>query len=187
MLSKGFSLVELLFALAISSLLMFGAMSFYPALQQDVLLIYQQNRMQETVNQAFAGLIKDVKRAGFIANDPALITEQSIEISAKNDCIITRYDAESTGKWRYFPLDSKNSDIFAYRYNKNNLEYRVGVPNCIGTGWEKLFDPDEIKVMQFSVEQHVGYIELNISTALTKRTSSLFKLTQLVGNINGGA
>ena len=75
-------------------------MVFYPKMQMDSLIFYQQYRLEESVNQVLSGLIKDIKRAGFIANQLTNLTKSPIVISNDKQCIMIRYDLYRRGEWR---------------------------------------------------------------------------------------
>lgn len=184
MLIRGFSLLEMLFALALTSMLIMGIMTFYPKFQLNIIRIYHQNRLEETVNQGLSGVIKDIKRAGFIANELSSITEPAININLSKNCIIIRYDSNRTGKWRNDRVNPKNSDIFVYRYYKNNLEYQTGSTNCKGSGWEKLFDANEVKLDAFQIKQYRHYVEIKLTASLKKYSTINYSVTQYVKTEN---
>lgn len=184
MLNRGFSLLEMLLALVLTSIIVISAMSFYPKFQMSIMRIYQQNRLEETTHQAITGLIKDIKRAGFIAGNPDNITQNAIEINPAKNCIILRYDAESTGKWRYNPQDPKTSDIFAYRYKNSNVEYQTGIIHCDGSGWEKLFDSAEVKITRLQFKQYNHYIAVELMVSLRAHSTITYHLIQYVKHEN---
>lgn len=186
MLDRGFSLVEMLLALILSSMLIINIVTFYSQYHVNVIRIYQKNRLEESVNQTLIGLTKDIKRAGFLAKVDILTNygERPIEINKANDCIIIRYDFTGIGKWRNNETKPKDSDIFAYRYKNNNLEYQTGITHCQGTGWEKLFDSREIKLTFFKIKQHPHFIEVSLSATLKKYVSITYSLTKYVKTEN---
>ncbi|QIQ21714.1 prepilin peptidase-dependent protein [Zophobihabitans entericus] len=180
MLERGFSLFEMLIVLSLSSLMMMAAMVFYPQLQLQIVKAYQVYRLDQSLRGALAGLGKDLRRAGFIAGDTGNAVGEPIEISSAKDCVIIRYDLDRTGKWEYHIGDAKTSDIFVYRLNKNNLEYRTGVPNCTGTGWEKILDEKEIKIVAFKLQEQHGYIQIILTGLLKNQISIEQTLTQII-------
>ena len=60
----GFSLLEMLISITLTSMIIISATSFYYQLQQNTLHYYQITRLQQAVEQALIGLSKDIKRAG---------------------------------------------------------------------------------------------------------------------------
>lgn len=186
MLNKGFSLFEMLLALVITSLLIICITRFYSQFHIEVSLKLQRDRLEEATHQALSGLIKDIKRAGYIANSPATIVQPAIEIDSSGTCIIIRYDSVSSGRWRYEMHEPQLSDVFAYRYTKHNLESQTGVLNCksSSTRWEKLFDPNEIIITKFKLKKQLYYTELHIAV-VSKRTSAInYQVNYYIKNEN---
>lgn len=184
MLEKGFSLLEMLLALMLSSLILIGAISFFPTLQMQLLQTYHLYRLEQAMRSGISGLVKDIRRAGFIMADIRPTAVSPLVINSAKNCIIIRYDLDRSGIWEYYSGDAKNSDIFVYRFNKNNLEYRTGVPSCTGTGWEKIFDPAEVKVTQFSLEQSAYYLTIIMQTVMKKNSTLMKSLVQVVKHEN---
>ncbi|XKM12601.1 prepilin peptidase-dependent protein [Orbaceae bacterium ac157xtp] len=185
MLNYGFSLLEMLFTLLISSIILFAGLTFYPSFQLSITHVYQTYRVSEVIDQTMNSIIKDIKRAGFIANDPTTNTIKSYEINAKNNCIIIRYDSNSNGHWILESDDPQYVDVFAYRFNQNNLEYKTGANKCSGSAWEKLFDPKEIKINQFYINQIDNIFTITISASLKNKPSINYQQTYRVKNENG--
>lgn len=184
MTSKGYSLLEMLISLALSSLIVISATTLYPQLQLHILHYYQQFRLEQSVQTAMAGLIKDVKRAGFIANHPKKMTQKAIDINQKQNCVIIRYDSEIRGDWVYNSEDIAQSDVFAYRYIKNNIEYKTGALTCAGANWDKLFDPNEIKVTAFTIKPLHHRLEIILRAELKKDASIHYQLVTVIKHEN---
>lgn len=146
-------------------------MAFYPKFQADNIAFYQQYRLQQTVRQALSGLIKDIKRAGFLASNLKNITQSALVIDDDNQCIIIRYDLARIGNWRDNKHNLRVSDVFVYRYLQKNIVYRLGIADCYGQGWEKLFDNNEVNVSQFNIYQHPHYVEIQVTAHLTGNDS----------------
>ena len=141
-------------------------------------------RLQQAVEQALIGLSKDIKRAGFIADDPHKMKNNALEIVNAQNCMIIRYDSEIRHDWVYDPWNLNNSDIFTYRFKNNNVEYKTGAVNCKETKWEKLFDPAEIKVTKFDIKQKNNTIELSIGAELKKQKHVKYQVTKIIKNEN---
>jgi len=186
MLNRGFSLFEMLLSLALTSLIIISIVTFYPKFYLAIIQIYQQNRLEEVTHQALSGLIKDIQRAGFIANSKNVVTKPAIEINSAGNCIILRYDTTNSGKWRYYLYDPERSDVFAYRYHKNSLDAQSGINHCRSTAsrWDKLFDPNEIKIINFQAKQHSNYTELNITVQLKHYPKVRYQVAYYVKNQN---
>lgn len=180
----GFSLLEMLISITLTSLIVIGVTSFYYQLQQNTLHYYQITHLQQAVEQALVGLSKDIKRAGFIADDSNKMKNNALEIVRSQNCIIIRYDSKIRHDWVYDQWNLNNSDIFTYRFKNNNVEYRTGAVNCKETKWEKLFDPAEIKITKFDIKQKKNTIELSIGAELKKQKHVKYQVTKIIKNEN---
>ncbi|MDF7666267.1 prepilin peptidase-dependent protein [Orbaceae bacterium ESL0727] len=176
----GYSLFEMLISLALSSIIMITTSSFYPLLQTEILHNYQQFRLEQSVQHAMVGLMKDLRRAGFIANHPEKMTAKAIVINQQQDCILIRYDSEIRGDWIYQPINSQDADLFAYRYNKNSVEYKVGAVNCSGNNWEKLLDTNEIRVTHFKIKQHHNTFVIDLNAELKHKPHINYQFTRII-------
>lgn len=186
MLNRGFTLLEMLLVLMITAMITGSIMAFYPKWHFSLIAEFQRNRLQQATIQALSGLIKDIKRAGFIANISSSVNQPAIDVNIAGNCIIIRYDANSRGKWLHDPINPQLSDIFAYRYVKHNLESQTGVTNCKNTAsrWEKLFDPNEMILNDFNVSHYHHYIKLRLSVSLKSNTKIDYHVVLYVKNEN---
>lgn len=147
-LQAGFSLLELLFSLLLCSLLFLLLFQFYPVLYQSLQTLKLEHQLRLEGEGMLDKMTKDLYRVGFVAQDKALILEPFLTIS--EGCLIILYDLERNGKLALSTEDS-HSDRFAYRLNKNNLEYKRGAKSCAGSNWFKLNDPDRYQVTEFKI------------------------------------
>ncbi|RKS87072.1 prepilin peptidase dependent protein B [Orbus hercynius] len=186
MLRRGFSLLEMLLALALTSFIMLSIVAFYPKFHMGMMNIYQQNRLEQLTEQALSGLFKDLKRAGFIASSPKDIKQPAITINPSGDCIIIRYDSTISGIWRDHTNLGQRSDVFAYRYYQHNLSAQNGATHCgkAVTRWEKLFDPNEVAVLQFEAKQYRSSTKVTILVGLIRFPSIKYQATYYVRNYN---
>ncbi|HHA1920206.1 TPA: prepilin peptidase-dependent protein [Enterobacter ludwigii] len=161
---QGFSLMEVLIATAISSLLLISASRFLPGLQRAVLQQSGQRELEEEVWQRLFSLGKQLQRAGYCAGNCA---GQGLTIGRQGRCVIVRWDANSNGNW---DSSSSENDSTGFRLESGALETLHGATSCEGKGWEKLTDPNRLLIQHFVVSQveHVGFApQLNIEmTAL---------------------
>ncbi|WP_279083971.1 prepilin peptidase-dependent protein [Gilliamella apis] len=181
---NGFSLFEILLSMAFSSLIFIGITSFYSKLQAILLEKNLHIHLEKNIHQGLVSIAKDLKRAGFIANQPEKMKKLAIEINTLANCYIFRYDSEIRNDWVYDRLNPTNSDIFVYRFYKNNLEYKVGAANCEGSNWEKIFDPHDIKITQFSIKQQNNYYVINIAAQLKKNKKIIYQTVTIIKNEN---
>jgi prepilin peptidase dependent protein B len=180
----GFSLFEMMLSIAFSSLIFIGISTFYSQLQSALLKQNLNVHLQKNIHQGLVSIAKDLKRAGFIANKPEKMNQQPIEINTTSNCYIFRYDSEIRNDWVYNRKNPTKSDVFAYRFYKNNLEYKVGAINCEGINWEKIFDPHDIKITQFSISQQNNHFEIDISAQLKKNKKITYQTVTIVKNEN---
>ncbi|OCG20875.1 MULTISPECIES: hypothetical protein [unclassified Gilliamella] len=168
----------------LSSLIFIGMTSFYIQLQTSIMQYYQKTRLQQAIELGLAGMKKDIKRAGFIANNPNKMTAKAIEIDKQSKCIILRYDSEIRNSWVWNRFNSTKSDVFTYRYKENNIAYRTGSIDCFGSKWENLFDSNEIKVTDFTIKQLPDAISLSIAAELRKNKQIKYHITEIIKNEN---
>ncbi|MCX8583626.1 MULTISPECIES: prepilin peptidase-dependent protein [unclassified Gilliamella] len=180
----GFSLFEMMLSITFSSLIFIGITAFYSKLQSIILQQNLNTHLQRNIHQGIVSISKDLKRAGFIANKPEKMSQQPIEINPAKNCYIIRYDSEIRNDWVYNTTIPTKSDIFAYRLYNNNLEYKVGTINCEGVNWEKIFDPHDIKITQFSIKKQNNHFEIDISAQLKKNKKIKYQTTTIIKNEN---
>ncbi|OCG35391.1 prepilin peptidase-dependent protein [Gilliamella sp. Gris1-4] len=182
--TSGYSLFEMLISLILSSLIFMGITSFYIQLQTSILQYYQKIHLQQAIEIGLAGMKKDIRRAGFIANDPNKITAKAIKIDSQGKCIVLRYDSQIRNSWVWDKFEPMKSDVFTYRYKENNIAYKTGAIDCFGTKWENLFDSNEIKVTDFTIKQLPDAISLSITAELRKNKQINYHITEIIKNEN---
>lgn len=64
---RGFSLTEVLIAMAIGSILLLSSARFLPGLQRAVLMQAQQQELEEAIWQRATAIGKQLQRAGYCA------------------------------------------------------------------------------------------------------------------------
>lgn len=152
----GFSLLEMLIAMALSAVLMLSAGRFLPLLIGENLRLQQRVQLREDLQQLMQTLEKAVRRAGYCNGDCGA---NALSISA--DCLLLRWDDNSNGKWE--GVAHGESDYYGFRLRQKQLETQRGVDGCSGTGWERLTDPAFLTIEQFSVEQAGTLVKLHIA------------------------
>jgi len=147
--SRGFSLIEALVAMSLSSILMLGTMRLLPALQRAVLHQFQRNVMQEDLWQVAFAIGKHVQRAGYCHGT---CNGKGLDILDKGNCLIVQWDANHNGKWE--SATATEPEQTGFRLRDNSIEIQRGASHCTGKGWERLTDPAQFKVETFAVTQH---------------------------------
>lgn len=147
MLMRGFSLLEVLIAMAISSVLLLGASRFLPALQRGVLAQTQQQTLEEELWQRLFTVAKHLQRAGYCGDDDC--GGEALQIAQQGQCVIAHWDGDSNGIWQTSPADE--ADSIGFRLQSGVLETLRGATTCEGKGWDKMTDPAALAVTHFQV------------------------------------
>ena len=166
---QGFSLAEVLIAMAISSVLLLSASRFLPALQQAVLLQSGQRELEEEVWQRLYAVGKQLQRAGLCAG---ICQGQGLTIARQGSCVVVKWDANSNGRWDTAASENEST---GYRLESGALETLRGASDCEGKGWEKLTDPNRVVIQQFKVSQteRAGFApELTIALTAIRKTEN---------------
>ncbi|MCS2147289.1 prepilin peptidase-dependent protein [Scandinavium manionii] len=144
---QGFSLVEVLIAMAIGSILLLATARFLPALQMATLRQTQQQVLEEEIWQRLFTVSRHLQRAGFCrgaCSGEAVLIE--------NQCLRVRWDSNLNGVWEDAP--AANSDVTGFRLNNGALETLRGATDCNAKGWDKMTDPDFLVIDEFKVQRH---------------------------------
>lgn len=158
-LAQGFTLLEVLIALAVGSVLMLGATRTLPLLVQHNQRLLMQVQLQEELQQIAWRLGKALQRTGYCHGQcagPALRIRPPPAA-----CLLLRWDENSNGRWEEPGRD--NSEWWGYRLRAGNLEMQRGVASCEGPGWEKLNDPAQVGIRQFAVTREGRQFRLLLS------------------------
>lgn len=155
---SGFSLVEILVALAISSVLLLSAARMLPQLQLNNLQTLLRFQLQEEVQLMMFTLEKAILRAGYCRGT---CTGQALTVGAGGHCLLVRWDENSNGKWE--GVTSSESDFYGYRWRDNSLEMQRGVDRCDGSGWERQNDPTAVTIEDFRVTRVDNQLRLVIT------------------------
>lgn len=177
---QGFSLIETLIAMAISSLICIAATAVFPALFKKIHQSYIQYQIDREVRQVLISMEKDFRRIGYCSSTSC--EGEALKIDAKflsrypNSCIIFAYDQNLSGKWRPVKPRSKETDFFGYRLNDKKLEANRNVMNCDGNRWQSLFDPLMVKVkeLRFTWHEPQAVLEMNLSLETPHLANQLF-------------
>jgi len=144
----GFSLLEMLIAMAISAVIMLSTGRFLPLLLAENAGVLQQAQLRHELQQMMATLEKAVRRAGYCHGECG-----SGALKISENCLLLRWDENSNGKWE--PVGHTESDYYGFRLRQQQLEMQRGVDQCQSAGWEQLSDPAFMTVEQFGIS-HQG-------------------------------
>ncbi|POT56523.1 prepilin-type cleavage/methylation domain-containing protein [Citrobacter amalonaticus] len=146
---RGFSLLEVLIAMAISSVLLLGSARFLPALQRDILQNTRKVLLEEEIWQRVWTVAKHLQRAGYCRGT---CVGEGLIIASEGTCLIVQWDGNSNGKWDTTPV--KEADQTGFRLKDEMLETLRGATSCEGKGWDRMTDPTTVRIKAFKVEQH---------------------------------
>ncbi|MCA4824068.1 MAG: prepilin peptidase-dependent protein [Serratia rubidaea] len=148
--ARGFTLPEVLLAMAAGSLIILAAAKAYPALRQQSAAFLGAYQLELRLRQAAFGIEKDLRRAGFCAGTcigrAMSIARHAGE--APDSCVIVAYDLNRNGRWE---ATGDEAEKFGYRLREGRLERQRGVSQCNGGGWENLFERAEVHIETFNV------------------------------------
>lgn len=143
---RGFTLLEMLIAMALSSVLLLGTSRLFPALQLAVMRQGSDVSQREALWQMAFAVGKNLQRAGYCRGQ---CRGEGVKIMNQGSCVVVQWDANNNGRWDT-PADSQ-SEQTGYRLRHGSLETQKGVENCEGSGWERMSDPSQSTVQHFSV------------------------------------
>lgn len=179
--TRGFSLLEVLISMAISSVLLLGAARFLPALQRGVLQQTRQQALEEEVWQRLYTVAKHLQRAGYCNGE---CQGEPLELAQQGQCVIIRWDGNSDGIWQATPLT--DADSIGFRLQNHVLETLRGATACEGKGWDKMTDPATIIVTQFQVTRQnsarfAPELTIRLSAASVSGTGSASAVYSVTG------
>ncbi|RWR01741.1 hypothetical protein ED28_12005 [[Pantoea] beijingensis] len=177
---QGFSLVELLVAMAISGTLMLGAAKLLPLLQIQNLQILAGFQLREELQQIMLTLEKAVRRAGYCNGQCG--GEGLYIDAATGSCMLIKWDENSNGKWE--GIDHYESEFYGYRIRNASMEMQRGVSRCEGAGWERISDPGFVVITQFTVRREKRLIKLRLAGYAVAFPSQRITIEHWVSGIN---
>ncbi|QXF32351.1 peptidase [Photorhabdus luminescens] len=150
---SGMTLLEVIVAMAIGSIILLAIAKSYPILTKQIMELYQRYRLGYFIKQTLHIIEKDIRRAGYCQHycdgKPIVISNKSDE--SEDSCLIIAYDLNTNNQWE--PPEHSESEFFGYRLSNKSVEWKRGAGNCQESGWERLFDPNEIVVDSFKAEK----------------------------------
>lgn len=176
---KGFSLVEVLIAMAIGSVLLLSTARFMPSLQRTAIGQTQRQALEEEVWQRLFTVARHLQRAGFCRGECA-----GEGLTIEPQCVLTRWDSNLNGLWETSP--AANAETTGFRLQNGVLETLRGAESCAGKGWEKMTDPNFIVMETLSIHRQniAGFapefileLSAHLKTRADVRVSASFSAT----------
>lgn len=161
--NAGFSLAEVLIALAISSLLLLGAARMLPLFGESSMQILQRRQLQQELQQLIITISKHIRRAGYCNG---ICSGEALQIRAEGSCLLMKWDGNHNGVWE--GVTDPESDSYGFRLRESSIETQRGVEQCYGPGWERLTDPDLITITQLHFERDNSQIRISLSGFSTR-------------------
>ena len=145
---SGFSLREMLMAMAVGAIVMVSVGRVLPLLLAQNLQLQQRGQLQVELEQIAHRLQKAVQRAGYCRGQ---CSGPALTLAAAGSCVLLRWDENSNGRWE--GVGSSDSDYYGYRLRNGQLEMQRGVDNCHAGGWERITDPAFMSIETFRLER----------------------------------
>ncbi|GAA0858019.1 prepilin-type N-terminal cleavage/methylation domain-containing protein [Aliiglaciecola litoralis] len=158
----GFSLIELLIAMAISISLITALISFVSVNLIGHSKLIMQQRLSDELHSIVSLIQSDLNRAGFdatsalqytLSNNYAAAFANSIELSAfpgepVDSCVTFAYDRDMDGE-----IDAANpNERFGFRLRENSIEVRQRGLLCDANGWQDISDSSVIIIDHFAIQ-----------------------------------
>lgn len=170
---NGFSLIELLVALSLGMILMFGLLTIYSSITRHSKRLIASSELRQTLQAAMNLISDDVRRAGFWVNakndvgngvntNPYMVTGTTdIYINEPaNNCILLTYNATKVAPSGAIP----DSEKFGFRLVNNAIQFRpLGKPfncNAVESDWDNITDSGvmTIDTLSFTHDNKVVYL-----------------------------
>lgn len=177
---SGLSLLEMLFVLAISALFIINTAYFIPRFYYLFYKLYQTEQIKLVMHQTIQPLMKDIRRAGFMLNNSPKKRDDAIMIDNKKGCVILSYDLLGAYQKSYTKKATQGTAKFMYRLKRNNIEISVTDNHHHDQRWRKLFDPNIIEIVAFTVKDHFQYAEVSLKGRSVKTSAISYTLRQVV-------
>ncbi|WJG08494.1 prepilin-type N-terminal cleavage/methylation domain-containing protein [Aliiglaciecola sp. LCG003] len=185
-LQAGFSLVELLIAMTISTATIASLTSFVAISGVTSAKFLAKMRLSEELDTIMSLLTSELRRAGYNGNahQAALSLEHSQSVfwqqwqlshyagESMNSCIEFAYDRNNNGR-----LDTEDGDErYGFRLRDRALEMRQAGSPCESGGWQDLSDNSFVRVTQLTfratTEQLAGLTRFQINISLSAHLHS---------------
>lgn len=193
----GFTLVELMIALAVNMVVLIALISIFVSNLQQYRSIIGSNRLNQQLQNAMDIMSADIRRTGYWANakndldldqnnNPFMITGLDITVGAGNNCILFSYDHNNDG---ILPSISTSYDDerYGYRVNAQTLQTRPWGASfscaAAANAWENITDPNVIRITNLTFTLNTTTVATGPGTAgITIRSVDITLTGQLAND-----
>lgn len=166
--AQGYSLLELLLVVALSSILLLVIGRLLPQLSYQQRQLFSQQRLKQELYSLLMQLEKDIRRAGYCNGENC--GNSGLVITNRGRCLLVRWDENHNGRWE--PPGHLLSEYFGYRLHAAKLEAQRGSVDCLTGRWESLIDSSILRVEEFHVSVHERLVRIRLTLShgqLTER------------------
>lgn len=191
----GFTLVELMIGLALSTIIMLGLLGMCFSILKHSSMTLDVGRLDRYLHSTMAVMANDIRRAGYwglastSTNNPFMTNSSDITVNAGGNCILLTYDHDNDGM---LPAITSVTDDerYGYRLIGNVIQYRPygALFDCNATSseWDNLTDPNIINITAFSLIKNDNVIDIDGAgpgtSTLTLRTITIVITGQLTSD-----
>lgn len=158
--NSGFTLVEIIIALAINAFLFTALISFLALNLTHQRKALNINRLNEQLEASMYTMANEIRRAGYWANansdigtgqnnNPFMAVSTDLSINPAGNCILFTYDADSNGALPSISSGT-NDERFGFRLSEQTLQARPpGAAfdcNASANSWDNMSDPNIVNI-----------------------------------------
>ncbi|MDF1758941.1 MAG: prepilin-type N-terminal cleavage/methylation domain-containing protein [Coxiellaceae bacterium] len=192
---QGFTLIELMVALAVSSFVLLGVFSLYTASLHHSKLSMELSRLDAEMHNVASMMEADIRPAGYWAGagssttNPFMVTGTTdLYTSPGQDCILTTYDKNDDGNVAAISSAS-DDERYGYRLVGGTVQYRPWGADfdCAAAtnAWTNLTDSNTTEYTQFVTSPDYQTVDIDDGGAgtdtLILRNITIHLRAQLVG------
>lgn len=193
---KGMSIVEVIVALFIASIIAVAALTLFSNSVTTSNEVLNKGKLDRDLNAAMDAMVLDIQRAGYwgtatnSSTNPFMATGLDITINAAGDCITFSYDKNNDGAVEAVS-SATDDEHYGFRKDGNALQYRPpgATTDCTAasTNWENLTDPNVLTISTFSATATNTSVDIDGTTNTTDTTQARKVTLSITGYLNNDA
>lgn len=203
----GFTLIEVIVTIGISSIVMLGAIAIYVNTVKDNVSILDQIKLNYSLQNSLNLMVSHIRRAGYwsdaqsqifnpaisnpfmsassVASENTVITVyNSGSVSSTGNCILFAYNLSASSTLP--SIGSTPDDRFGFRLNNGVIQYRVPSADFTCTGssasWEDITDPNKVFVDSLSFTEDDNQINIGSGNYYTVKSIDIQISAHLTNN-----